>query len=820
MMRTVYGTTYNAFILKGSEKVALFETVKAGFSQEFIEKVQSVTDLSKIDYLIMEHTEPDHSGAIEKLLDYNPNIKIVGTNSAINFLKRIVNRDFYAIVAKENDSISLGNKTLRFMPLPNLHWPDTMFTYIEEDKILVTCDAFGAHFSDPAILLSKVERRNEYEESVKYYFDSIMAPFKKPYVTSALARIQNLDIQMIAVGHGPILDTNIQETLALYKKWANEENPFPRKTVVIPFVSAYGYTKKLAIEIAKGIRDSGPIDVALEDMQETDYEAALIQIAKADGVLFGTPTIVGEALYPIMELTILMNAGIHGKKPASAFGSYGWSGEGVPHILERLNQLKMKVVDGFKVRFKPSEKDLIDAYEYGYNFGCIVQNIENVKKDKPKEKRFVRCLICGAVFEEGTETCPVCGVGKENFVPTVIEEAQVHKNTSEIFLILGSGIAAVSAAKAIRERNKTASVFLVSNEKTLPYNRPMLTKDMLAGMDENQIAIVDPAWYSENKIELMLGVQIQEINPVNKEVLLTNGKGLYYDKLIYALGSECFIPPFKGVEKDGVLSIRRTTDIQKLIAQLKTAQKAVVIGGGILGLEAAWELKKAKLEVTVLELADRLMPRQIDANASEMMKNIIKAAEMEVQTGVTISMIRGEKHVTGVELADGRRFDADLVLISCGVRPNVEIAGKAGIEIGKSVKVNEKMETNLAQIYAAGDCAEYNGMNYSIWPQALEMGKVAGMNAAGEDAVYHAIAPAVTLSALHTKLYAVGDNGSNPAQAYKTVEYKDPSKHTYEKYYFVNNRLVGMILIGDVSKMIKMTEAIEDGATFSLLFPQ
>lgn len=156
VMETEFGTTYNSYVLIGSEKTVLFETAKLKFFDIYLEKLQKIVQISDIDYVVVNHTEPDHAGSLEKLIEMNPNIKVVGTACALNFLKDILNRDFYKIPVKENDTLSIGDKTLRFMVLPNLHWPDTMYTLIEEDKTLVTCDSFGSHYSFEDILLSKV----------------------------------------------------------------------------------------------------------------------------------------------------------------------------------------------------------------------------------------------------------------------------------------------------------------------------------------------------------------------------------------------------------------------------------------------------------------------------------------------------------------------------------------------------------------------------------------------------------------------------------------------------------------------------------------
>ncbi|NRT37241.1 flavorubredoxin [Clostridium beijerinckii] len=382
IMETEFGTSYNSYLLKTSEKTVLFETAKAKFLDGYLKALNKLVDIKDIDYIVVNHTEPDHAGSIEKLIEMNPNIKIIGSQVAIGFLKNIVNREFNGIIVKENETLSLGDKTLRFMSVPNLHWPDTMYTYIEEDKTLVTCDSFGSHYSFDGILLSKVTDNDGYLRALKYYFDCIIGPFKNPFMIKALDRIKDLEIDMICTGHGPVLDCRIDEIIEYYKKWSNVSNPNPRKTVIIPYVSAYGYTRELANKIAEGIEASGDIDVRTYDMETADQAKVLEELEFADGILFGSPTIVGEALKPIWDLTTSIFARTHGNKLASAFGSYGWSGEAVPHIIERLKQLRMKVVDeGFRVKFKPSESELSDAYDYGYNFGFLLLNKENLNKN-------------------------------------------------------------------------------------------------------------------------------------------------------------------------------------------------------------------------------------------------------------------------------------------------------------------------------------------------------------------------------------------------------------------------------------------------------
>ena len=816
IMYTEFGTTYNSYLYKAGDKVILFETVKEKFFDDYLKELEKIVDVTKIDYLVVNHTEPDHAGSVQRLLELNPGLKVIATPTAISFLQNIVNGDFCSIAVKDEQEMKIGNITLRFLHVPNLHWPDTMYTYIEEEQALVTCDSFGSHYSFDEILVSRVTNQEDYWKATKYYFDCIIGPFK-PFMLQALERVRQLDVSMICTGHGPVLDTDIDKMYNTYEEWCTVVNPNQKKTVVIPYVSAYGYTGQLAEEIAKGIADSGDIDVRSYDMVTADQAKVLEELGFADGILFGTPTIVGEALKPIWDLTTSIFAGTHGGKLASAFGSYGWSGEGVPHIIERLHQLRMRVPDeGFRVRFKPSEVDLLNAYDYGYNFGCLLQDKENPKKSA--KTTLVKCLVCGAIFDSSMEICPVCGVGKENFVPVEEEDTSCRNDTENLYAIIGNGAAGISAAEAIRERDKTGSIYMISNEEYPSYNRPMLTKSLAAGLEAEQIAVKEASWYEENNVYQMLGKNVTGIDTQKKEIYTADGAKFKYTKLIYALGSECFIPPIQGAEQPEVIAIRRLSDTRKVTELLPQVKEAVVIGGGVLGLEAAWELKKAHCKVTVLELAPRLMGRQLDEGAGEMIKAISEAQGIAIHTGVQIEAIEGDGHVTGVRLGDGRVFPAQLVIVSCGVRANTAIAKAAGIETDRAVVVNSRMETNAADVYACGDCAQYQGVNYAIWPQAAEEGKVAGANAAGEALEYAGVPAALSFHGMNTALYAIGDNGSNPDLVYRTVEFKDTARKQYEKYYFRNNRLCGVILIGDVSRMAELTEAVGKRASFAELF--
>lgn len=427
-------------------------------------------------------------------------------------------------------------------------------------------------------------------------------------------------------------------------------------------------------------------------------------------------------------------------------------------------------------------------------------------KLKGKVKK-VKCLICGAIFDASLDTCPVCGVGSDLFEPFEEEETLFKKDTDEVFVILGNGAAGISTAEEIRKRNSTCSIIMVSDEPVPSYNRPMLTKSLSKLVDAEEIAVHDQDWYKQNNITNRLGISAQKIDTAGKTVTLSDGSLLKYDKCIYALGSECFIPSNLNCGKPEIVAIRRISDV-KIIRELTPKIKnTVVIGGGVLGLEAAWEMSRTS-HVTVLEVAEKLMVRQLDDAAGDFIADIIRSKGIDFRLKANIKTITGDSSVTGVKLDDGTLYPADLVIISCGVRPNADLAKEAGLAVDRGVIVNARMETSVPDIYACGDCAYFNGTNYALWSQALDMGKIAGANAAGEQLEYEPAPPALTFDGMDTSLFAAGDNGRNPNIRYKTREVRDTAKNTYEKYYFIDDRLAGVILIGDTSRLAELTSAL------------
>ena len=379
VMETKYGTTYNSYFIN-AEKQALIETVKEDFWPEYLEKIKKLTDPEKIEYVIFNHTEPDHSGALSQLLEVVPEITVVGSGQAINYLSEMIGKAFNHQKVKDGDIINLGNKKLRVIGAPNLHWPDSIYTYLEEDKLLFTCDSFGAHFCHEKIFN---DLTGPYDEAFKYYFDVILKPFSK-FMLKAIDKISNLDINAICTGHGPVLRKDWQKYVELSREYAQNyldtiKSNFNR--VLIAYVSAYGYTREMAEIIAEGIKSVGNFEVNLADIEHMSLGELEEMVVKNDALIIGSPTINQNTLLQVYKLFAVINPIRDKGKPAAAFGSYGWSGEAVKIIEDQLRNLKLKIaLEGISEKFSPNNNKNEKFKEFGKRFGEYLQNVTETEE--------------------------------------------------------------------------------------------------------------------------------------------------------------------------------------------------------------------------------------------------------------------------------------------------------------------------------------------------------------------------------------------------------------------------------------------------------
>ncbi|HNW70998.1 MAG TPA: FprA family A-type flavoprotein [Bacteroidales bacterium] len=364
VMETKFGTTYNSYFIN-AEKKTVVEATKEKFWDVYLEKLKRLVNPEEIEYIIMNHTEPDHSGNAINLLKIAPKAKIVGTGSVIRFMTDLMNMEFPHIIVKDGDTLDLGNKTIRFINAPNLHWPDTMYSYLEEDKVLFTCDSFGAHFCHPEMYDDKV---GDFEEAFKYYFDVILKPFSK-FMLKGIEKIRPLEIRAICTGHGPLLTHDWKKYVDLSEKYTQQAVSYPKKgKLLIAYVSAYGKTKMLAESIAKGAAQVDGIETDLCDIEKLSAGDLDFKLTEANGFVIGSPTINQNILLQIYTLFALINPIRDKGKLAGCFGSYGWSGEAQKIIPANLSALKLNVVpESIFVKFTPSEEDLKKCAEYGKN---------------------------------------------------------------------------------------------------------------------------------------------------------------------------------------------------------------------------------------------------------------------------------------------------------------------------------------------------------------------------------------------------------------------------------------------------------------------
>jgi NAD(P)H-nitrite reductase large subunit len=344
----------------------------------------------------------------------------------------------------------------------------------------------------------------------------------------------------------------------------------------------------------------------------------------------------------------------------------------------------------------------------------------------------VKCLVCGEIFAEGSLVCPVCGAGADQFAPVAPDGASYRNDTREQFLIVGAGIAGVSAAKAIRERNRTCSITIINGEESLPYNRPMLTKNLFGQSIADQFVIFDEQWYIDNNITLVSDQRAAAIDTAGRIITLESGARLMYDKCVLALGARNFVPPIPGANLANIFGIRTQADARRVRNACEGATRAVIIGGGVLGIETASEMVKRNMDVTIVEAAPRLLAGKIAPRASDMLAEILRGAGANLYLGAQAREIAGDSRASAVRLESGAELPADIVIISTGIRANISVAKSAGLAADRGIAVDAHMKTSAPRVYACGDCASFDGFSYGLWAEAAAMGDAAGANAAGD----------------------------------------------------------------------------------------
>lgn len=378
-------------------------------------------------------------------------------------------------------------------------------------------------------------------------------------------------------------------------------------------------------------------------------------------------------------------------------------------------------------------------------------------------------------------------------------------------LILGNGIAGVTAAETIRKHSKSVQITIVDKEAEPVYYKPMLSK--LIAKDELPRAFYlhDLSWYEKENIHFLPSTTVVSIQEKEHEVTLQNGEKIGYDRLIIATGSECFVPPIENVQIEGVHTLRTLEDARRIKERIKRARHAIVIGGGLLGLELAAEIAEGGIDVSVIEMMDRLLPRQLDEKGAGILERAFQIDHLEVMKSSGVAKILGDKEVTGVMLKDGRMIEADIVLISAGVKSDLRLFSECGIRCDRSIIVDAKMRTNIDSIYACGDIACFENANYAIWPQAINQGQVAGMNVLDMDKEYEHFIPSTMFNGLNIRIFSIGTvNYDEGDTDFSSLVFEDDGRQIYKKLIFYREELVGGILIGDTKKTKALTDGIKN----------
>lgn len=384
------------------------------------------------------------------------------------------------------------------------------------------------------------------------------------------------------------------------------------------------------------------------------------------------------------------------------------------------------------------------------------------------------------------------------------------------YLILGAGAAGITAAESIRQRDPDGRVLILTKDQGPTCKRPLLSKSPLVALRGRNLTLHNEDWYKNNRIERISNCNIISLD-TEGHIVNTNRGQFAYKKCIYALGGYNFVPPFPGRELSGVLTVRDEEDVRLVKRAALDCQQVVIIGGGVIGLEMAIELKRYGMEVTVLEAGPRLMARQLDEKNAAKLADSLK--NIRIKTGVNIRSIRGTNRVESVELADGSLFPCGLVVVSCGQKANLELAREAGVACDRGVLVNDRMETDKPDLWACGDCAQWRGSNAALWSQALAQAAVAGANATGDDQHLTNFDSMLVLNSDDISLCSVGDAGCGPDKSYERVEQvrsyetfsiNERPKEATEVRYYVGGHLVGGCILGNLSGMAAMVRALRE----------
>lgn len=429
-----------------------------------------------------------------------------------------------------------------------------------------------------------------------------------------------------------------------------------------------------------------------------------------------------------------------------------------------------------------------------------------------------RCVNCTYVHlgPKAPDTCPVCGEPSDKFRPADTGD-RVSKGIAESlqYVVVGGGVAGVSAAESIRQASPAAEITVISKEEEQPYYRLNLTRYLAGEIGKEVLPLHPEDWYEEQRIDLRRGVSVDALDVNDGRVTVFDGEPLSFDRLILAAGAHPFIPPIVGSHRDGVVSLRTVGDADEILEAVRKGARCLVLGGGLLGLETAGALAMQGAEVHVIEGFGWLLPRQLNSRAGELLARHVESKRISLHMGVKVKEIVGDECVRGVELDGQGVVEGELLVMATGVRSNSYLARKAGLDVNQGVIVDNRLCTSHRHVYAAGDIAEHQGVVYGTWGPSQYQGSIAGMNAAGELTEFGGIPRSNTLKVLGVDMFSIGV--VTPSDASYTEIVHETSDGKYFRFLFRDSLLVGAILLGDAKLTATVTRLVEGRVDLSNL---
>lgn len=374
------------------------------------------------------------------------------------------------------------------------------------------------------------------------------------------------------------------------------------------------------------------------------------------------------------------------------------------------------------------------------------------------------------------------------------------------FVIIGSGVAAVNAAKTIREYDKGSNIFIFGEEPSLPYKRIKLSKDLYSDLHSEKVLIKKKKWYQDNHISVFINTKVVKINTDEQFIVTSNEAVFSYHKLLICTGANNRRLEINGINKKNIFTIREMKEADELKGHLEEKESVVTIGGGVQGLETAWSILKAGKKVSIVEVAPLLMRRQLDTKSSLLLKRKIEKEGVKVYLNTSIDSILGKESVTGIKMNDNSQINCDSIVYSIGVTPNTKLVHDTAIKLNRGIVVDEEMRTNIDSVYAAGDVAEVNNEIEGLWGTALEQGRVAGSNMVSKTAIYKKEIPTTIFNAFNVSLFSIGV--VNEEQCDTTIVEED-GKEKYTRLFIKDNKIVGVISLEGVAASISYKSAIE-----------